>query len=98
RFSRDWSSDVCSSDLNGVGKSGYSRVLKKACRARDKREQVLPNANQASAVPRRAQATFHVTIDGSKTDLVWVDGEDPPEELSEKIGRASCRERVKLEV
>lgn len=74
---------TCIYGENGVGKSGYSRVLKKACRARDKREQVLPNANQASAVPRRAQATFHVTIDGSKTDLVWVDGEDPPEELSE---------------
>lgn len=33
---------------NGVGKSGYSRVFKKACRARDRREPILPNANLLS--------------------------------------------------
>lgn len=30
---------------NGSGKSGYARVLKQTCFARDKREKVLPNAN-----------------------------------------------------
>lgn len=35
---------------NGVGKSGYSRVFKKACRARDRRELILPNANLEPSV------------------------------------------------
>jgi len=30
---------------NGSGKSGYSRVLKRACRARDQMEAIHPNAN-----------------------------------------------------
>src|SRR5262245_17555778 len=30
---------------NGSGKSGYSRVLKRACRARDQMEPIHPNAN-----------------------------------------------------
>jgi len=34
---------------NGSGKSGYSRVLKRACRARDQSEHILPNANVAGA-------------------------------------------------
>jgi len=31
---------------NGTGKSGYSRVFKKACRARDQRESIYPNAHK----------------------------------------------------
>ncbi len=30
---------------NGVGKSGYARVLKHACHAREKGEAILPNVN-----------------------------------------------------
>lgn len=68
---------------NGVGKSGYSRVFKRACRARDRRESILPNANLAPGKSGPAQATFEAEIDGVKTDLPWKDGAVPPEPLSD---------------
>lgn len=68
---------------NGAGKSGYSRVFKKACRARDRREPILPNANLEPDKIGPAQATFEVTIDGVSTDLLWKDGIEPPEPLSD---------------
>lgn len=68
---------------NGVGKSGYSRVFKKACRARDRREIILPNANLHSSKREPAQAIFEAEVDGQPTDLLWKDGIDPPEPLSD---------------
>ncbi len=68
---------------NGVGKSGYSRVFKKACRARDRREPILPNANLGLGKGGVAQATFETEIDGIVTDLPWKDGAEPPEFLSD---------------
>jgi hypothetical protein len=50
---------------NGAGKSGYSRVLKKACRARDQREPILGNANHAPKKGAIAQASFDLLVDGS---------------------------------
>lgn len=43
---------------NGSGKSGYTRVLKKACRARDQSEQILPNANTPPGKAGPAAASF----------------------------------------
>lgn len=68
---------------NGVGKSGYSRVFKKACRARDRRESILPNANLEPGKSGPAQATFETEIDGVATDLPWKDGAEPPDPLSD---------------
>jgi len=68
---------------NGVGKSGYSRVFKKGCRARDRREPILPNANVESDKSGPAEATFEVEVDGIATDLPWKDGTEPPEALSD---------------
>ncbi|MCU4120993.1 AAA family ATPase [Variovorax sp. N23] len=68
---------------NGVGKSGYSRVFKKACRARDRREPILPNANLEPGKRVPAQATFQAEVDGLATDLPWTDGTEPPEPLSD---------------
>lgn len=68
---------------NGVGKSGYSRVFKKACRARDRSEIILPNANLHSSKREPAQAIFEAEVDGHPTDLLWKDGIDPPEPLSD---------------
>lgn len=68
---------------NGVGKSGYSRVFKKACRARDRREPILPNANLEPGKSAPAQATFETEIDGVVTDLHWQNSIDPPEPLSD---------------
>ena len=68
---------------NGVGKSGYSRVFKKACRARDRREPILHNANLELGKCGPAQATFETEIDGVAIDLPWKDGAEPPEPLSD---------------
>jgi recombinational DNA repair ATPase RecF len=67
---------------NGSGKSGYSRVLKRACRARDQTEQILPNANlPGKAGP--AEADFEISIDGSASkDVHWTFGKPAPAELS----------------
>ena len=67
---------------NGVGKSGYSRVLKKACRARDQREPILPNANYERGKAGPAQATFKLLVDGIESDVGWTDGQPAPTQLS----------------
>jgi hypothetical protein len=68
---------------NGAGKSGYSRVFKHACRARDRREPILPNANLDPKTVGVAQAVFEAVVDGAGTDLPWRYGDDPPEPLSD---------------
>lgn len=68
---------------NGAGKSGYSRILKHACRARDQREAILPDAKIDPAKAGTPSATFEVAVDGAKADLSWTFGSPPPEPLSE---------------
>lgn len=67
---------------NGSGKSGYSRVLKRACRARDQSEPIHPNANLPGAKTGNAQASFDITIDGALNEVVWQQGKEAPPELS----------------
>ncbi|XVJ96778.1 AAA family ATPase (plasmid) [Burkholderia vietnamiensis] len=67
---------------NGSGKSGYSRVLKRACRARDQTEPILPNANLATRATRNAEADFEIAIDGKVENFHWIDGTTAPAELS----------------
>lgn len=68
---------------NGAGKSGYSRVLKHACRARDQREAILPDAKLDPAQVGTPSATFETLIDGVSADLSWIFGKESPEALSE---------------
>lgn len=68
---------------NGAGKSGYSRVFKKSCRARDRRETILPNANLPAGEAAPATATFSVMLDGEALELVWRDGVEPPAPLAD---------------
>ena len=58
---------------NGSGKSGYSRILKLACRARDKEERILPNVF-AIAPAKNPTATLEISQDGTKKDIVWTFG------------------------
>jgi energy-coupling factor transporter ATP-binding protein EcfA2 len=67
---------------NGSGKSGYSRVLKKACRARDQSEQILPNANALPGKAGLAAATFEITVNGAPKESRWENGKPAPQELS----------------
>ena len=66
---------------NGSGKSGYSRVLKQACRARDQGESILPNANLPLDAGR-AEASFEINVDGVVREEKWVDGTPTNELLS----------------
>lgn len=66
---------------NGSGKSGYARVLKKACRARDTKEQIHPNVFKEAALGPAA-AKFSITLDAVEcNDLPWQDGKPSPEGL-----------------
>ena len=68
---------------NGSGKSGYSRVLKRACRARDQMEAIHPNANLPIGKAVTAEAYFEIAINGVQGDDVhWINGKTAPPELS----------------
>src|SRR5579862_4272058 len=67
---------------NAAGKSGYSRVLKRACRARDSSESVHPDAFDASATSSIPAATFDIDVGGHAKSLGWMQTAAPPDELS----------------
>jgi energy-coupling factor transporter ATP-binding protein EcfA2 len=67
---------------NGAGKSGYSRVLKKACRARDQSEPILANAYKNPINSNLAQAAFELLIDEKSIEVEWTSGSVAPAHLS----------------
>ncbi|MBX9607489.1 MAG: AAA family ATPase [Gammaproteobacteria bacterium] len=67
---------------NGSGKSGYSRVLKRACRARDQTEAIHPNANLPASEVGTPAATFEIAVDGVAQDAHWAQGHPAPAPLS----------------
>lgn len=67
---------------NGSGKSGYSRVFKKACRARDQREPIHPNAHIPPSKVGVPKASFELMVEGKPLEVQWTAGEEPPELLS----------------
>lgn len=67
---------------NGSGKSGYSRVLKRACRARDQMEAIHPNANLPAGEAGTPEAAFEIAVDGAAKDAYWTNGKAAPSELS----------------
>lgn len=58
---------------NGAGKSGYARVIKKACRARGVQPIIRPNAF-ALAVAAKASAEIVFKVGGSDVPVTWMDG------------------------
>ena len=67
---------------NGSGKSGYSRVLKRACRARDQNEPIHPNAFLPPAQAGNAEATFEIEVNGVSEEVGWANGKAAPAILS----------------
>lgn len=67
---------------NGSGKSGYSRVLKRACRARDQGEAIYPNAHLPAGKAGVPEAAFEIAVDGIAKDAQWTQGKAAPHELS----------------
>lgn len=58
---------------NGSGKSGYGRILKKVCRARDRDEQILRNIYTSQSGPQRAEIDF--AAGGQNDNETWVAGQ-----------------------
>ncbi len=58
---------------NGSGKSGYVRVLKRACRARGPDERILKNIYTAPAGPQQAEIDF--TAGSQDQSERWTDGQ-----------------------
>lgn len=68
---------------NGAGKSGYSRVIKSACRARVKNEPVLPNAGLEARLQQTPEAVFTVSWgDGKRFEIPWKANAPAPQELA----------------
>ena len=67
---------------NGTGKSGYARVMKHGCRARDYSEIIRPNASDISKLGSVPSAKFEISINGKSEELTWVRDTPPPEQLS----------------
>ncbi len=67
---------------NGSGKSGYSRVLKRACRARDQAESIHPNANVPAGKTGIPEADFEISVNGIAQTVHWTQGKAAPPELS----------------
>ncbi|MBC8275378.1 MAG: AAA family ATPase [Chloroflexi bacterium] len=68
---------------NGSGKSAYARILKKACKARDTKEQILPNAFASGGSTGPAQASIKISVNSGPDEYVaWQDGQDASEILS----------------
>jgi energy-coupling factor transporter ATP-binding protein EcfA2 len=58
---------------NGSGKSGYARILKKACRARSpKNDEVLPNIYGKRSGPQKAAVDF--AVGGQNRCAEWIGG------------------------
>lgn len=60
---------------NGTGKSGYARVIKRACRTRGIAPELKPDAF-SPALPAGTRASCEITIStaGTPTKLTWTDG------------------------
>jgi hypothetical protein len=65
---------------NGTGKSGYARVIRKACRARGLSVPIEPNLYQ-NGIVNPATAEFTIKINGIQTVLTWKDGGAPDSNL-----------------
>jgi len=57
---------------NGAGKSGYARVFKHACQARDKGDPILVNV--LKPVNTKPKATIELLVDGKNVAFQWTSG------------------------
>jgi energy-coupling factor transporter ATP-binding protein EcfA2 len=61
---------------NAAGKSGYARVLKRACRCHEKAvERILPDVYHTPSHGSSAAAQFEVEADGSTETVNWTEGD-----------------------
>jgi len=65
---------------NGAGKSGYSRILRCACRAR-KAPSIVPNVNKAGPAPIPS-AKFLVKDTKGEHEVTWIHARPSPDQLA----------------
>src|SRR3546814_14600810 len=99
---RDWSSDVCSSDLGHFqgGGEGVDAPRPRAHRRRNGARTVSGNDALARAALRaeavqwfNLERSGDMTVDDELRFLEWLDRSDTPRDAYRPIGRASGRER-----
>jgi predicted ATPase len=74
---------------NGAGKSGYIRILKKACRARDRGGAILPNVFSTEITDPGALVSY--SYDGETKNFDWsIDAVSPPELAQVSIFDSNC--------
>ncbi len=61
---------------NGSGKSGYGRILKRSCRARNRGEEIAADIYGAGT-PRKASAKLQFKVGTSDKAVSWSDGPSP---------------------
>jgi len=67
---------------NGSGKSGYARVIKRACRARDQAEPIHPDADDPAAANKEPAGKFDIKVGGVPREIEWSRDATPPDSLS----------------
>lgn len=67
---------------NGAGKSGYARVMKQACRARDQSEPIHPNAHDPSATEKVPTAKFDIKVASGTEEVFWMRDSPTSDRLS----------------
>jgi energy-coupling factor transporter ATP-binding protein EcfA2 len=83
---------------NGAGKSGYARVLKHACRARDRGGEILGDVTKFGGQGGKPKATFTASLNGEAKTFHWTSGSVAPPELSYvSVFDASCASAYLLE-
>lgn len=75
---------------NASGKSGYSRVLKKACRARDSEERLWGNVFRQSQDSVLQRAEFGVLIGDRRETVTWSPENAPDETASIAVFDSRC--------
>jgi len=67
---------------NASGKSGYTRVMKRACRARDQEEKVHTDAYDPATQNCIPEAMFEIEINGTPKLVRWTSDSDSHDELA----------------
>ncbi len=77
---------------NGSGKSGYARILKRACRARNRGDEIEPNIYGNAGPRRTASAQLNFKAGPTVKTLAWADGPKPtvPELSAVSVFDADC--------
>tara|TARA_Y100000768_G_C23989649_1_gene691389 strand:+ start:2006 stop:4657 length:2652 start_codon:yes stop_codon:yes gene_type:complete len=85
---------------NGVGKSGFTRILKKSCKAREV-DEILPDVFKDDP-SEAANALIAYSVNGQKKEFIWEDGCEPVSELSQivvydsKCGKVQVNDKNEL--